>query len=194
TASPQIRASLTALDVGAHIWCRPYLTLSPHCFVLDDGDGRPVGYVIGVQHTSEYVRNVKGNYLPSLKIASVGSPVNSPPHEAEKDYKDPGLIIELHKVLQTPELMLHEKHPRILETWPAHLHIDILPSHQRQGWGRKMIEHFCNAVEKGVHVVVNGKNEGAFKFYEKVGFERYREGEGQDGVRSDGTVCFVRDG
>ncbi|KAK1229510.1 hypothetical protein PQX77_007398, partial [Marasmius sp. AFHP31] len=59
----------------------------------------------------------------------------------------------------------------------AHLHINILETHQKKGLGRKMIER---AVEylKGENVEGNGvwlgmdpRNDNARKFYERMGFK-----------------------
>ncbi|KAJ7037529.1 acyl-CoA N-acyltransferase [Mycena alexandri] len=77
---------------------------------------------------------------------------------------------------------------------PAHLHIDILGSHQKQGWGRKLIETAveylrCEGVD-GVWLVMNPKNVNARKFYERLGF-RSIEGspENHVGLKFDSWAC-----
>lgn len=58
----------------------------------------------------------------------------------------------------------------------AHLHIDILPEYQRQGWGRKLIsvavEHLKGETVEGngVWLGLDPRNDGARKFYERLGF------------------------
>jgi ribosomal protein S18 acetylase RimI-like enzyme len=81
------------------------------------------------------------------------------------------------------------------------LHIKILPSHQRQGWGRKLIQTFLEAVKKegctGVHLGMPGTNDEAEAFYRSLGFRRFPEvldgGESGEIGRSPGegdTVVF----
>jgi GNAT superfamily N-acetyltransferase len=61
------------------------------------------------------------------------------------------------------------------DDFPAHLHIDILPSHQGGGNGRRLIETFMAAADVagalGVHVTVAVANARAHGFYQRVGFE-----------------------
>jgi ribosomal protein S18 acetylase RimI-like enzyme len=91
-------------------------------------------------------------------------------------------------------------HPETLEKYPAHLHIDILPEFQGQGWGRKLVEAWCQIVKRegavGVHLDMVKDNVGARKFYEKLGFEVCGEildgGEsGESGVSGDGVVLTM---
>ncbi len=60
------------------------------------------------------------------------------------------------------------------DTYPAHLHIDLLPPYQGRGYGRRLIEAFCDAAAAfgapGVHVGVSRENAGALGFYHRVGF------------------------
>jgi GNAT superfamily N-acetyltransferase len=65
--------------------------------------------------------------------------------------------------------------PTILETYPAHLHIDILPEYQRKGYGTIMINAFLGAIKRqgaiGVHLDMVQHNVTARVFYESVGFQ-----------------------
>jgi hypothetical protein len=50
--------------VGSYIWCRPYLFLSPGtCFVVDDGNGTAVGYIIGVAHSADFCERWLQDYV-----------------------------------------------------------------------------------------------------------------------------------
>ncbi|KAF8917942.1 acyl-CoA N-acyltransferase [Mucidula mucida] len=57
----------------------------------------------------------------------------------------------------------------------AHLHIDILPTYQGKGWGRKLIEaavEYLKSIDvAGVWVGMDPKNVNARKFYERLGFK-----------------------
>jgi GNAT superfamily N-acetyltransferase len=61
-----------------------------------------------------------------------------------------------------------------LAEYPAHLHIDLLPGFQGNGYGRKLIDTFCAAVAEagaaGVHVCVVSANTRALGFYDRIGF------------------------
>ena len=58
--------------------------------------------------------------------------------------------------------------------YPAHLHIDLLPELQGQGWGRRLIETLIAALRErgvsGLHLVASSDNAGAIAFYPRVGF------------------------
>jgi GNAT superfamily N-acetyltransferase len=62
-----------------------------------------------------------------------------------------------------------------LETYPAHLHIDILPEYQRKGHGTTLINAFLEAVRSqgaiGVHLDMVQHNTKARAFYESIGFQ-----------------------
>lgn len=90
--------------------------------------------------------------------------------------------------------------PSLLASYPAHLHIDILPEYQGQGWGRKLVEAWCEIVKGegavGAHLDMVKDNVGARKFYERLGFEVCGEvldgGEsGEVGVSGDGVVLTM---
>jgi GNAT superfamily N-acetyltransferase len=128
-------------------------------FVLPDGADRPVGYVLGTANAAGFVRAYKEKWVPRLAsrypVPTPGEPV-----------RDEELLDAFHH----PEGMLHAG----LDAFPAHLHIDILPSHQGGGHGRRLIEAFMAAAAlagaSGVHVTVAVAN--AHGFYLRVGFER----------------------
>ena len=61
-----------------------------------------------------------------------------------------------------------------LKTYPAHLHINLLPSYQRMGLGRQLMHALEHALQKagcsGVSLCVSKHNHGAMRFYESCGF------------------------
>jgi ribosomal protein S18 acetylase RimI-like enzyme len=77
--------------------------------------------------------------------------------------------------------LLHQGHStdETLTDYPAHLHIDLLPVAQGGGRGRKMLEHFFDALRaqnvSGVHLGVARSNERAVGFYEHMGMTRLKE-------------------
>jgi len=146
----------------ADIYAGPYLCLEPSlAFVLPDGDDRPVGYVLGTADTAGFVRAYKQKWVPRLASRYPVPPPGMPVRDAE-------LLDAFHQ----PERMLHAG----LDDFPAHLHIDILPSHRGGGNGRRLIETFMSSAAlagvPGAHVVVALANAPAHGFYLRVGFER----------------------
>lgn len=89
----------------------PYLLIAPsHCFVLDDGDGKAVGYVIGTPNNKRFVDDYRNRYLPTLDRNVLPEPGTG----LEGDEKREGE--ELLKVVYEPEeALLHSKWPRLLE-------------------------------------------------------------------------------
>ena len=65
--------------------------------------------------------------------------------------------------------------------YAAHLHIDLLPSCQGHGTGRRLIQRLCEHLTKkgipGVMLNVANDNAGAKHFYEKCGFIPLEAGE-----------------
>jgi GNAT superfamily N-acetyltransferase len=145
----------------ADIFAGPYLYLEPSlAFVLPDGADRPVGYVLGTASTAGFVRAYREKWEPRLASRY---PVPTP----DVPVGDAGLLEAFHQ----PERMLHAG----IDDFPAHLHIDILPSHQGGGNGRRLIETFMDAAAvagaPGVHATVALANARAHGFYLRVGFK-----------------------
>jgi len=189
----------TILTIASYIWCRPYHLLGPgSSFVLDDGTGRVVGYIFSVPNTTAFVTWYNSIYLPYCHAHGIEPP-------EMKDGKPPSwsedLAGALRALVYAPEEMLHRNHPHLLEQYPAHLHIDVLPEFQRRGWGKKLMETLVSKLQeqnvKGVHLVMAGDNVAAGKFYEAVDFERYGEvvdggKSGEKGRDEGGGVWYAR--
>jgi ribosomal protein S18 acetylase RimI-like enzyme len=144
----------TDLLVG-DIFAAPYATHEPqHTHVLDDGTGRTVGYILGTADTEAFARWYKAEWLPAR------------PYPEPHDPRDAGLI-DLH---EHPERMVIPE----LADYPGHLHIDLLPEVQGQGWGRRLMTAFlAGMTEAGterVHLGVANANTGARAFYDRLGF------------------------
>ena len=61
-----------------------------------------------------------------------------------------------------------------LAEYPAHLHIDLLPELQGQGFGRRLIDTLRAALAArgvpAVHLGMDAANTGARAFYDRLGF------------------------
>ena len=133
--------------------------------------------------TASFVSWYKTTYLPYCRAQGIEPP-------KLKDGAPPSwsgdLDAALRALVYRPEDMLRLANPRLLEGYPAHLHVDILPEWQGRGWGRKLMDVLVEELRgrgvRGVHLGMAGDNVAAGRFYEAIGFERF--GEVMDGGKS----------
>jgi GNAT superfamily N-acetyltransferase len=152
-------------DLLGHYFAAPYAVLEPElCFVLISS-GIPYGYILGTHNSDIFYHRCENEWFPPLRKRYPFVPTD----EISLEQRIVQLIHEGHK--PTDEL----------KSYPAHLHIDLLPETQGKGMGRKMIEVFNNKLVElnvpAVHLQVGKKNTGAIIFYERVGFQRIKEYE-----------------
>jgi ribosomal protein S18 acetylase RimI-like enzyme len=75
-------------------------------------------------------------------------------------------------------LLHHPERLRVpgLEAYPGHLHIDLLPDHQRRGHGSELLGRLVRELaERGtpaLHVGMLTANTSARRFYDRLGFHR----------------------
>lgn len=143
------------------LFAEPYCHLEPElAFVLDDGTGRAVGYIVGTANTGEFVRHFRDSWIP--RVAHRYPKPTTPPRTPSEQ-----MVVLLH----TPERMIVPE----LAGHPAHLHIDLLPDFQRRGYGRALMNIFLAALhDRGVPAVHLGMvtaNTAARAFYDRLGFQ-----------------------
>lgn len=142
------------------IFAYPYVELEPDfAFVLDDGLGNAVGYVLGAADTPVFAGRFRSQWLPRLTerypvpVAQARTPTE-----------------EMIGLLHSPERMVWDE----LAAFPAHLHIDLLPPWQGQGWGRTLMNTLLEALHRegvpGVHLCMVRANTSARAFYDRLGF------------------------
>ncbi|HEX4704358.1 MAG TPA: GNAT family N-acetyltransferase [Pseudonocardiaceae bacterium] len=154
-------------ELVGDLFAGPYLLLAPEfAFVLDDGE-RAVGYVLGVPDTVRFAKAFRTEWLP-LVGARNPAPTSEPRDRDE----------EMAKLLHNPEGMIVPE----LADYPAHLHINLLPSHQRAGHGRKMIFTLLDALHNAgiaqVYLGTRTDNKAAAAFYDRLGFHHIDVAEG----------------
>lgn len=146
-----------------HIYAAPYLAYaSAFAFVLKDEKG-VCGYVIGALNTREFGATLEREWWPALR-AQYADPSDIP---APKRTPDERLARLIHHPNTAPQ--------SILDAYPSHLHIDLLPRGQSGGNGRLMLEQLFTALREagspGVHLGVGGSNARAIGFYHHLGFQ-----------------------
>lgn len=148
------------------VYAEPYVNLSSSTFgfllvskEVPKGEEKVVGYILGAADTKIYEEELERVWWPSLRIKY---PVDGEGTKDDQHY---------YKMFAKP----HRASPDILEFYPAHIHIDILPEYQRQGWGKKLmgaaVEHLRSVGKTGLHVGVSLENEDGERFYNKLGFK-----------------------
>ncbi len=148
------------------VYAAPYGVLEPeHAFVLDDGTGVAVGYVLGAADTRAFEARCEAEWWPALRA-------RHPKGSGANDLDE--LLISI----------IHEPHlssDAAVEHHPSHLHIDLLPEAQGSGWGRRMMQHLQDALRAagspGVHLGVSTRNQRAIGFYGHLGYERLVTGD-----------------
>ena len=143
------------------VYAIPYLTLpTTWGFVLEDEEyNKIVGYIVGSTDTRAYERYAAAHWWPSIAV-------NYPPECATKA-GDIQYAELLRRIPIAPDANISLS--------PAHLHINILPDYQKKGWGTRLIataiEFLQNEGLPGVWLELDQENEGAKKFYERIGFK-----------------------
>ncbi|MEV2213809.1 GNAT family N-acetyltransferase [Streptomyces sp. NPDC050997] len=155
------RPHYTDPSIFPAIFAAPYVHLEPElAFVLDDGHGQAVGYVLGTADTPRFVEAYRAKWLPS--IAERYPESSGPPRTPDE---------EIVPLLHRPERMLVPE----VAAYPAHLHIDLLPPWQGRGHGRALMETFFAALRKNgvpaVHLCMVTANTPARAFYDRLGFD-----------------------
>lgn len=159
------------------VWALPYVRFEPDlCLVLDDGtrDGRVSGYVLGTSDTAAFEQWAQRAWWPDVRRRYPAD--DQPPGSA-----DERLARLVARGLQAS--------PAVVQRYPAHLHVDLLPHVQGLGHGRRLLEGFFVAAAAagatGVHLGVGRTNDRAVGFYDRLGFSPLEE--------SDDTVVLGRD-
>lgn len=158
--------------------------------MVDNGHGTPVGYVLCAPDTAEFVNQYRAKFTQIVESAGIARPSQAT--------NQAGQAAWLRQTVYTPENLLQKDFPGLLKEYPAHLHIDILSSHQGQRWGPKLMNVLFTKLKDadvpGIHLGMAAANEGAGRFYTRIGFKPFEDmtQHGQQG-RNGGAVYFVKE-
>ncbi len=139
-------------DLVSLLYCDYYIDNEPkNCFVLADEDDCAVGYVICSIDRQKF-ESVFPNYLSKAKKLS---------------YID-------YLSLKTEERLMK----KIYDTYPCHLHIDILPDYQHKGYGKLLIDTLLQHLKEQnvthIRLTVGANNKNALAFYNRLGFVKLK--------------------
>jgi ribosomal protein S18 acetylase RimI-like enzyme len=145
-------------DLVGHVYVGPYLAAEASIASVVADETGVAGYMLGALDTRAFAAWCEENWWPGLrKRYPLGSASGA----------DAQLVALIHSPDTLPNAIVDE--------YPSHLHIDLLPRAQGIGLGRTLIDGFRNQLvdrgSRGVHLVVGADNASAIAFYTHLGFE-----------------------
>ncbi len=156
-----------------HIYSAPYANLqSDLCLVAEDESG-VAGFIVGAADTWAWERRLEQEWWPRLR-QQYPSPDETRTAEWSYDHRR---VVMIHNPKPTPAT--------IAQSYPAHVHMNLLPRLQGRGAGSRMFAAWRSmAVTRGIgamHVGVNRDNTRAIRFWSRVGFVELDIPEAQAG-------------
>lgn len=167
------RGVLSDDGIWAEIFVLPYAARHPDlAFVVETDDGRVAGYVVCAPDTAQFEAWFRDEWWPRFAE-------RWPRPGGGRD----GILDYAYQRGTAATLFAAD--------YPAHLHIDLLPELQGQGWGRRLIDALVAELRSrgvtGLHLVASADNTAALAFYPRVGFTALAspDGLGAFGMRLD---------
>jgi ribosomal protein S18 acetylase RimI-like enzyme len=150
-----------------HVYAAPYAVLSPQSvFIVEDAEGVG-GYIVGAPDTRDFETRLEAEWWPALRTI-YPDPSGTPCIDRSAD--------------QFMSYWIHHPHrapDRIVEVYPSHLHINLLPHLRGRGLGRRLMERWLGTVRdmgsRGAHLAVGAANSRAIRFYRACGFRELEQ-------------------
>jgi ribosomal protein S18 acetylase RimI-like enzyme len=144
-----------------HVYAAPYALLRPESALIVEHDDEVAGYIVGAPDTRTFEAALERDWWPALR-AQYPNPADIPRAEWDADIL---LSNAIHRPWPTPGVIVDE--------YPSHLHINLLPPLQGQGLGRTLIDQWLELMRaqgsRGAHLGVGRANERAVRFYRAYG-------------------------
>lgn len=159
-------------EIWPDVFLNPYLVRHPDLALVVETDGSPSGYLVCAPDTRSFEDWFATTWWPERAARWA--------HRLAENRADP-------RVRRTADILRYAAGRRAGaepygDTYPAHLHIDLLPDLQGQGWGRRLIDTLLGVLRErgvtGVHLVADASNAPALAFYDRLGFARLPSHEG----------------
>jgi GNAT superfamily N-acetyltransferase len=160
-------------DALGRIFVGPYLALEPQLsLILEDALGI-CGYALAALDSAAFYARYESEWRPRL-CAQFPSPAGDPGDWTPTQH--------VYDAYHHPDYFC----PDPYESYPSHLHIDLLPRAQGRGFGRRMMEQVMDLLRRrgspGAHLGVSVLNSHAHSFYAHLGFrELTTTGSGESG-------------
>lgn len=148
----------------AMFWALYYVEYEPeNCFLWVE-DGKAVGYILGSKDTQQQRHTFRKKMYPRAMLRTIFYTLWRHPESYHYAIK---VLAGFKKRPTNDDLEFYK-------TYPAHLHIDILPGYQSKGIGSTLMATFMDHMKEngvpGIHLGTSSHNKKAVPFYEKQGF------------------------
>lgn len=145
-----------------HIYVGPYAKFSPETALVAEDDEGVGGYILGVFDTPAFEARLEQDWWPGLRAI-----YPEPTGPSSGWTADERRCFMIHHLRHTPD--------SLVDPYPAHLHMNLLPRMQRRGTGTALLERWVEMARKagvkGIHLSTNAANQGAQRFWPRRGFE-----------------------
>ena len=153
------------LELLGDVYAAPYAIFEPElALVIEDQHG-VAGYCVGALHTRTFELLLDLLWWPALQHRY---PLSSVSGSDRRLAGDAGVIQIMHHPPQSPDWLVDD--------YPSHLHINLLPRLKGQGHGRRLLTAWHERAgamgSTGFHLGVDPRNTSAFGFYEAMGLVR----------------------
>ena len=162
---------------------------SEHYFVAVDAQNHQVvGYICGAMDTTAQEKRFTRTIIPRIMLRTF----------LYTSWRYPESFRILWAIANSSNQFSGEDLNEIKQTYPAHLHIDILSEYQRVGLGTRLMDTFEDHLRahniKCVHLGTSNHNHKAVPFYEKRGFHLVYEVPSQfwPGIADLKTLFFAK--
>lgn len=158
-------------DALGRIYTEPYLRFSPELALMLEDDLGVCGYALGALDSRSFFDRYEQDLRPGLCDRFP---------QPQGDASQWNRVQEVYDTYHHPDYFCPEPY----DEYPSHLHIDLLPRAQGQGWGKQMIHELLRRLRAlhspGVHLGMSERNQSAYGFYRALGFAEL--------VRHDGAI------
>ncbi|MEM1284361.1 MAG: GNAT family N-acetyltransferase [Pseudomonadota bacterium] len=149
--------------VMGHIYSAPYAVLAPELGLVLEHKGTVAGFALGVTDTAAFEAKLERDWWPRLRMD-----YRAPdPKRRDQWSADERRANSFYHPAQAPR--------SILTDYPAHMHMNLLPSVQGKGFGSTLLDRWLRLLAAqggaaGLHVGVNAQNNRALSFWQAKGF------------------------
>src|SRR3989442_164505 len=130
-------------------------------FVVQDAHGVG-GYILGAPDTRNFEARLEAEWWPGLRKV-YRDPYDTPRAEWTPDQL---MMYRIHHPLQTPS--------EIVDNYPSHLHINLLPRLRGRGFGRRLMAEWLARIgemgSRGAHLAVGAGNFAGLPILSSMGF------------------------
>ncbi len=143
-----------------HIYAAPYGVIEPeNVLVAEDAEG-VAGYLVGTHNTDRFAERLEAQWWPTLR----------------QRYADTQDMTQADRDRIATIMRPHASPPDIASSYPAHIHMNLLPRLRGQRVGSRLLDMWVDQARQadvsGIHLGASASNEGGITFWSKSGFTR----------------------